>query len=774
MVNVAIILKEKNVNKKIIITIVILLSFAIGVRKYLQIQNVITSSHIEQNENNDNVVIQKVEAGSSCAFNAHCKSGNCQIGICEPCSDSLCNNDGQCCSEYTKGCINALCSNGDNGYPCNSNGDCNSNNCYDGFCVGCFKKAMLCTNDDQCCSPMSCLDGACFESLPFGRACTSNSECHSNLCINGTCSCHDVSCACDSNITCNTGNCEAGMCEHCLIEGGICENDGQCCNGVCDPNDGTCKGEIYYFSATDGKGGGLSLTDDGLSLETAAGNGLTINQDGLTITLPYDTEFTISFLALVLPFALFTTLIIDGYGYSITHVNGAITVTLDAGPDSYTASKDVETGQVTTDVVIDGSSGLDVEINNDDDNGNTTKTIDVTYDGNTIEINDNINNGVASLNFVATGEENILNRNGNTGATISGSTTNTDGNITKGVNLELNDGGTAELSSNIDDEGNITTDLSGTSVLDTATGHGGGSASISTSIDDGNITTAVNVTSTKGYGFTSQKSNKVGEGMTRTVTGNTTHLANVTPPVDTLSTGEQHALESKESSVGAEVAAKQASVSSIDKSTSGTYGANDYSASVDNSDGNDSRTVSDSNDGNSISVTTTTGSDGDDTKTASGTYNGNEYSASVDNDNGDITRNVSDTNTNVDGIPNTTDITVTNDDGDINKQSSTYYDGFQVDTSTSNQGGVVTKTRTGSETNSAGVTFTASTSTTDDDGDISTQTDMGDSNEQSMDIDSENDDGDVSTDYTATDGSNTMSYDRDVDSDGTVTRSFSS
>ena len=43
-----------------------------------------------------------------------------------------------------------------------------------------------------------------------------------------------------------------------------------------------------------------------------------------------------------------------------------------------------------------------------------------------------------------------------------------------------------------------------------------------------------------------------------------------------------------------------------------------------------------------------------------------------------------------------------------------------------------------------------------------------------MDISSENDDGDVSTDYVATDGSKTVNYDRDIDSDGKVTRSFSS
>jgi len=76
---------------------------------------------------------------------------------------------------------------------------------------------MLCESDSQCCSPMNCLDGACFETLPFGRACTKDSECHSGICVNNTCSCADISCACDSNddpSTCNSLNCYGGLCQH--------------------------------------------------------------------------------------------------------------------------------------------------------------------------------------------------------------------------------------------------------------------------------------------------------------------------------------------------------------------------------------------------------------------------------------------------------------------------------------------------------------------------------------------------------------------------------
>ena len=205
-------------NKKIIIVAcTILISIAlgyVGIQKYLSKQNDIALLENQQNEKNDNVIIQKVEAGSTCASNAHCKSGNCQIGVCEPCSDSFCDNDGQCCDEYTKGCINTICSNGDNGYPCNSNEDCNNHNCYGGFCIDCLKKAMLCTNDGQCCSPMSCLDGACFECLPHARACNSNGECCSGVCVNGSCSCRDDGCICTSGDTCKSSNCYAGLCQH--------------------------------------------------------------------------------------------------------------------------------------------------------------------------------------------------------------------------------------------------------------------------------------------------------------------------------------------------------------------------------------------------------------------------------------------------------------------------------------------------------------------------------------------------------------------------------
>ena len=64
-------------NKKIMITIVILLSLAISIRKYLKTQNVTVSSHIEQN---DGVVIQTKSTGKTCASNHTCKSGNCYDG----------------------------------------------------------------------------------------------------------------------------------------------------------------------------------------------------------------------------------------------------------------------------------------------------------------------------------------------------------------------------------------------------------------------------------------------------------------------------------------------------------------------------------------------------------------------------------------------------------------------------------------------------------------------------------------------------------------------
>ena len=191
---------------------------------------------VEDEESESNVVIQSI----GCSANDGCSSGHCVSnqanigksmdysdaisGHCKPCiancSKIPCQNDGDCCDGTSCLVLDndmRYCSDGSKTCACYDNGDCESApNCFGGICVGCYKKGMACSGSDTCCDGMSCLDGACFDALPLGRACTSSGECKSKICVNNTCSCADDSCACNENnpSTCNSGYCEAGLCQH--------------------------------------------------------------------------------------------------------------------------------------------------------------------------------------------------------------------------------------------------------------------------------------------------------------------------------------------------------------------------------------------------------------------------------------------------------------------------------------------------------------------------------------------------------------------------------
>ena len=276
----------------------------IGFSDQEDLENKIKSIFLNSKKLNkeDNVEIQTLF--KTCSSNSDCTSGNCILssnvdgdnvkGRCAPCLSNcqgiMCNNHGQCCSGGS--CINNFCSDGGNACACNSNSDCNSNNCYGGLCVPCLKKAMLCSSDDQCCEPMNCLNGACFECLPVGRICSDNDECCSGYCYAGTCYCGKNACPCYSNSTCDSGNCHykkiiapltmampstyGTYCRNCIIPAKklagsylankimfwnttfnskkdkgtralMCYNDGQCCQvdkhgerGVVSCQDGVC------------------------------------------------------------------------------------------------------------------------------------------------------------------------------------------------------------------------------------------------------------------------------------------------------------------------------------------------------------------------------------------------------------------------------------------------------------------------------------------------------------------------------------------------------
>jgi len=190
--------------------------------------------------------------GDTCWNDGQCQTSYCyfqygaeQPGICsnppQP-NGALCTEDSNCLSNYCildgSGVMECSCGPAD-GCTCGTNSDCNSGNCYLGFCKQPEPAAMCCWNNGQCASKW------CYEQLnPCPTAigmCCEYSSCESGDCLNGVCSCPATSsnnisngCACDGNANCASGNCYGGICQAPEADGMACQNDGECSSGYCD------------------------------------------------------------------------------------------------------------------------------------------------------------------------------------------------------------------------------------------------------------------------------------------------------------------------------------------------------------------------------------------------------------------------------------------------------------------------------------------------------------------------------------------------------------
>lgn len=145
------------------------------------------------------------------------------------------------------------------GSACSKNGDCASDLCVDGVCVGNSPGGLnrpsgsACTGDGECASG-SCVDGVCAvgSGLTDGAACSVPGECASGVCVNGICG----------------GSAGTGT------AGAACEQGGDCASGVCV--DGKCAAVGGGVPATttigphyDGSGDGFRPLTTGCGPDTA-------------------------------------------------------------------------------------------------------------------------------------------------------------------------------------------------------------------------------------------------------------------------------------------------------------------------------------------------------------------------------------------------------------------------------------------------------------------------------------------------------------------------
>jgi hypothetical protein len=202
---------------------------------------------------------------SDCQEGQTCAEGTC-VGIDDPRSSTACESDSQCEDRIGSGsrCLrpgesDSVCSDpnlGTNGNGCDENGGCQGslrcvssagrNLCSDG------NLGSPCSSDGDCrMENYECVGNFCRESegasTPNGSACESNEDCQSGICssgINRTCV-DGATNSCNSDSDCAPGNyCDStnrfsARCRPSHTEGGAeCDRDSQCFSGNCD--DGEC------------------------------------------------------------------------------------------------------------------------------------------------------------------------------------------------------------------------------------------------------------------------------------------------------------------------------------------------------------------------------------------------------------------------------------------------------------------------------------------------------------------------------------------------------
>jgi hypothetical protein len=203
----------------------------------------------------DPVTPSCVLRGEHCERDAACCSGICQNGSCSCLSlSSRCAHENECCSSGSTPatCQAGFCTIGERaeGSTCTSDAECLSGACEGNLCGQrrCNFAGEVCRDTAQCCTGLACEGGeVCTPScVAEGQACSTEQLCCSGLeCRGGVCAgvCHRYDGACGQGglLCCPGYECAGTACLRCGPEGGLCEDDDDCCaGGLCVSGECAC------------------------------------------------------------------------------------------------------------------------------------------------------------------------------------------------------------------------------------------------------------------------------------------------------------------------------------------------------------------------------------------------------------------------------------------------------------------------------------------------------------------------------------------------------
>lgn len=198
----------------------------------------LTNAIIASNTNMFNVVYCRTKMPDGVTIN----NSGCDQGT------ACCNGCAQDCTTLADACNDGVCRGSDgvcikqpkaNGTGCNADNDsCTAgDSCQNGVCTP--GAGVNCSSQDDDCNTGKCrsTDGQCFKDPKAnGTACGQNRECQAGVCEDVTCgqpggACQGAADCCTNRVP---ATCVGGEC--CVIEGAYCEEEGDCCAGLCEDN----------------------------------------------------------------------------------------------------------------------------------------------------------------------------------------------------------------------------------------------------------------------------------------------------------------------------------------------------------------------------------------------------------------------------------------------------------------------------------------------------------------------------------------------------------
>jgi hypothetical protein len=159
-------------------------------------------------------------SGGPCAPNGFsCQGDGCNTFLCSAgiwLEERLCTVDGGAPPVDSGHDSEPSCTSG--GAPCSSNTECCGGTCSQDVC--CLPVNTTCKSAAQCCPPLFCNEGSCSQIR----------------CIQDGGACGQLAGACCGGV-CNSQS----VCSPCVVSGGLCSNDDQCCGMSCAVGIGSCE-----------------------------------------------------------------------------------------------------------------------------------------------------------------------------------------------------------------------------------------------------------------------------------------------------------------------------------------------------------------------------------------------------------------------------------------------------------------------------------------------------------------------------------------------------